>query len=136
MTVIFLARTCSSSICKAGRSNEAPERPPSSLRGARLDAYFESQPHEVYVNPPAGEKLDIHTQGYVGNLSLFGLKPHAMAGHPPPLATDIYVEYDISHLVRDAMANNPKNLTVGLVPRGLFDARGEPLPCRRRRKAR
>ena len=26
------------------------------------------------------------------------------------------------------MANNPKDLTVVLVPRGLFDARGEPLP--------
>jgi hypothetical protein len=36
--------------------------------------------YEVYVNPLAGEKLDIHATGYVGNLSLFGLKPHAMAG--------------------------------------------------------
>jgi hypothetical protein len=83
--------------------------------------------YEVYVNPPPGEKLDIHTPGYVGNLSLFGLKPHAMAGHPPP-AKDIYVEYDISQLVREAMAGNPKDLTVVLVPRGLFGANGEPLP--------
>ncbi len=84
--------------------------------------------YEVYVNPPPGEKLNIHTPGYVGNLSLFGLKPHAMAGHPPPPARDIYVEYDISRLLREAMAGNPKDLTVVLVPRGLFGANGEPLP--------
>jgi hypothetical protein len=51
-----------------------------------------------------------------------------MAGHPPPPARDIYVEYDISQLVREAMAGNPKDLTVVLVPRGLFGANGEPLP--------
>jgi hypothetical protein len=62
-----------------------------------------------------------------GNLSLFALKPHAMAGRPPP-ARDIYVDYDISHLVREAIAGNPKDLTVVPVPRGLLDARGEPLP--------
>jgi len=84
--------------------------------------------YEVYVNPPPGEKLDIHTPGYAGNLALFGLKPHAMPGHPPPPARDIYVEYDISQLVRDALAANPKDLTVELVPRGLFGPNGEPLP--------
>ncbi|MBU6464146.1 MAG: tyrosinase family protein [Bradyrhizobium sp.] len=84
--------------------------------------------YEVYVNPPAGEKLDVHAPGYVGNLSLFGLKPHAMEGHAQPAAKDIYVEYDISHLVNQAMAVNSKELTVVLVPRGLFDAQGEPLP--------
>ena len=84
--------------------------------------------YEVYVNPLAGEKLDIHGTGYVGNLSLFGLKPHAMAGHPQPPTRDIYVEYDISHLVREAIVRNPKDLTVVLVPRGLFDVSGEPLP--------
>jgi hypothetical protein len=84
--------------------------------------------YEVYVSPPPGEKLDIHTPGYVGNLALFGLKPHAMAGHPPPPARDIYVEYDISQLVPELLAGNPKDLTVVLVPRGLFGANGEPLP--------
>ena len=84
--------------------------------------------YEVYVNPPPSEKLDIHTPGYVGNLALFGLKPHPMAGHPPPTARDIYVQYDISQLVREALAGNPKELTVVLVPRGLFGANGEPLP--------
>jgi hypothetical protein len=84
--------------------------------------------YEVYVNPLAGEKLEIHAPGYVGNLSLFGLQPHAMAGNPSPPARDIYVDYDISHLVREAMAGNLTALTVVLVPRGLFDASGEPLP--------
>jgi tyrosinase len=84
--------------------------------------------YEVYVNPPAGEKLDVQSPNYVGNLSLFGLKPHAMAGHAMPAAKDIYVEYDISHLVNTATAGNAKDLTVVLVPRGLFDAEGKPLP--------
>jgi hypothetical protein len=84
--------------------------------------------YEVYVNPSAGEKLDVQSPSYVGNLSLFGLKPHAMAGHPAPAAKDIYVEYDISHLVNAATAGNAKDLSVVLVPRGLFDAQGEPLP--------
>jgi hypothetical protein len=30
--------------------------------------------------------------------------------------------------VRDALAANPKDLTVELVPRGLFGPNGEPLP--------
>jgi hypothetical protein len=84
--------------------------------------------YEVYANPPAGEKLNMHTPGYVGNLALFGLKPHAMAGHPPPPARDIFIDYDISQLVRGALAGNPKTLTVVLVPRGLSGANGEPLP--------
>jgi tyrosinase len=84
--------------------------------------------YEVYVNPPAGERLDINTPGYVGNLSLFGLKPHAMAGHAAPEAKDIYVEYDISQLLREALTVNRQALTVILVPRGLFDERGDPLP--------
>jgi tyrosinase len=84
--------------------------------------------YEVYVNPPSGEKLDIHMQGYVGNLSLFGLRPHATAGQPQPPTKDIYVEYDISHLVREAMAANAKEFVVVLTPRGLFSPDGEPLP--------
>jgi Common central domain of tyrosinase/Polyphenol oxidase middle domain len=84
--------------------------------------------YEVYVNPPAGEKLDVHTPGYVGNLSLFGLKPHPMPGHQPAPAKDIYVDYDISHLVRQVMGGNPNDLTVVFVPHGLFGANGEPLP--------
>lgn len=84
--------------------------------------------YDIFINLPEGAKLDIHTPGYAGNLSLFGLKPHAMAGHPPAAATNIFVESDISHLIGNVVAGNPKNLTVVLVPRGLFDANGEPLP--------
>lgn len=36
--------------------------------------------YEVYINPPAGLKLDIHSPAYVGNLALFGLKPQAKGG--------------------------------------------------------
>jgi len=84
--------------------------------------------YEVYINPPQGEPLDAHNPGYVGNLSLFGLNPHAMPGHPPPPAGDVFVEFDISHLASEVMAGNPKDLAVVLVPRGLFGVNGEPLP--------
>jgi tyrosinase len=84
--------------------------------------------YEVYLNPPQGEPLDVHNPGYVGNLSLFGLNPHAVPGHPAPPAGDVFVQYDISHLASEIMAGNPKDLTVALVPRGLFGANGEPLP--------
>jgi hypothetical protein len=33
--------------------------------------------YEVYINPIAGEKPDTHAPSYLGNLSLFGLTPHA-----------------------------------------------------------
>jgi hypothetical protein len=84
--------------------------------------------YEVYINPPAAAKLDINSPSYVGNFALFGLKPHAMAGHPQPPPKDIYAEYDVSRVLREEMAGHPKDLAVVLVPRGLFDARGEPLP--------
>ncbi|MGC1550075.1 MAG: tyrosinase family protein [Rhodanobacter sp.] len=83
--------------------------------------------YEVYINPPAGKNLDIHTPGYIGNLALFALKPHAMGGHPAA-TRDIYIDYDISHLMHGVMAGNPQDITVVLVPRGLFNAQGEPLP--------
>jgi Common central domain of tyrosinase/Polyphenol oxidase middle domain len=83
--------------------------------------------YEVYLNPPAGTKLGSDTPGYVGTLSPFGLKPHAMAGRPAPVQ-NVYAEYDISRLVGEAVARDPKGLAVVLVPRGLFDLRGEPLP--------
>jgi hypothetical protein len=87
--------------------------------------------YEVYVNPTAGEKLDIHNPGYVGTLSFFGLKPHSMPGHTPPAANNPFAEYDISKLVRDLTARgswNTKEMSVTLVPRGLVGGDGEPLP--------
>jgi hypothetical protein len=84
--------------------------------------------YEVYLNPPADKNLDIHSPGYVGNLALFGLKHHAThAGHAQTPG-EIFVDYDISHLVRAALAQSEKTLNVVLVPRGLFDAKGNPLP--------
>lgn len=88
--------------------------------------------YEVYLNPPAKQslnRLNIRSPGYVGNLALFGLKPHAMPGRSvSPAAEGIFVQYDISYLVGDALLRNPNALNVVLVPRGLFDRRGEPLP--------
>jgi hypothetical protein len=84
-------------------ANNAPRQVFLRLDGIRYDK-SSGVYYEVYVNPPAGEKLDIHTLCYVGNLSLFALKPHAMPGHQPPPARDVCVEYDISHLAREAMA--------------------------------
>jgi hypothetical protein len=83
--------------------------------------------YEVYVNPPPGEALNIHTPGYVGNLALFGLKPHAMPGHAAP-AGDIHVDFDVSPALSEVGVANQKGLAVVLVPRGLFDDKGEPLP--------
>ncbi len=84
--------------------------------------------YEVYLDPPEGETLSIKTPGYVGNLSLFGLKSHALAGHPAPRNTSTFVEFNIAARLKPLIAHNPKALSVVLVPRGLFDASGEPLP--------
>jgi Common central domain of tyrosinase/Polyphenol oxidase middle domain/Protein of unknown function (DUF_B2219) len=83
--------------------------------------------YEVYVNPPPGEALNIHAPGYVGNLALFGLKPHAMPGHTAP-AGDIHVDFDVSPALSEVGVANQKGVSVVLVPRGLFDDKGEPLP--------
>ena len=84
--------------------------------------------YEVYVNPEPGAKLDIHSPGYVGNLSFFGLKPHAIAGHAMAAAGPINVDFDISAVLRETMVGDSKDLNVVLVPRGLFDSNDEPLP--------
>jgi tyrosinase len=107
-------------------ANNAPRQVYLRLDDIRIDQ-MSGVFYEVFVNPPEGSKFDMHTPGYVGSLGLFGLKPHAMAGRPAP-AQNIYAEYDISRLVGDALARDPKGLTIVLVPRGLFDLRGNPLP--------
>jgi hypothetical protein len=93
------------------------------IRAANVGGVY----YEVYLNPAAGATLDIHAKGYVGNLSLFGLQPHTMGGHAAS-SKDIYTEFDISRLVGDAIGRNGQQLDVVLVPRGLFDLRGQPLP--------
>ncbi len=86
--------------------------------------------YEVYVDPPKGQTLDPSTPGYVGNLSLFGLKPHTMPGHPAMPANDVYVDYDVSQIVRQAPIKG--SLSITLVPRGLFDMNQQPLPVQAR----
>jgi hypothetical protein len=84
--------------------------------------------YEVYLNPPK-EPLSIHTRGYVGNLSLFGLKPHQMNGRMSAMPVNgVFVQYDISQLIRTAVDASDTRLSVVLVPRGLFDLHGDPLP--------
>jgi Common central domain of tyrosinase/Polyphenol oxidase middle domain len=84
--------------------------------------------YEVYVDAPVQTAVSIHTPGYVGNLSLFGLNPHRVNGAPMPPHSDVFVEYNISRLVPRLIQLNLTAVNVTLVPRGLFDARGNPLP--------
>jgi hypothetical protein len=83
--------------------------------------------YAIFIDPPAGRKLDSHTPGFVGNLSLFSLAPHRMPGGMP-MPGDIFVDYDISHLASEILARNADELSVVLVPRGLVGPNGEPLP--------
>jgi hypothetical protein len=83
--------------------------------------------YAIYLDPPAGLKLDSHTPGFVGNLSLFSLVPHRMPGGKP-MPGDIFVDYNISSLVGLILDRNPDEVSVVLVPRGLVGPDGEPLP--------
>jgi len=83
------------------------------------------------LNPPQGEKFDYHSTNFVGTLSLFGLKPHAMSGDTSAAAKPAFAEYDITRPVRDLRTRggwNARALSVVLVPRGLVGRDGEPLP--------
>jgi len=87
--------------------------------------------YEVYLDLPAGEKPEAKSPNFVGALSPFALKPHAAPGHPLKVASKVAAEYDISNIVRMLSARgawNAKEATVTLVPRGLVDREGEPLP--------
>ena len=97
----------------------------------RLDDIRTEKPpsfyYSIYLNPPAGQKLDSQTPGFVGNFSLFSLVPHRMPGGKP-MAGDVFVDYNISSLVGLILDRNPDEVLVVLVPRGLVDAHGGPLP--------
>jgi len=97
----------------------------------RLDDIRTEKPpsfyYAIYLDPPVGQELDSHTPGFVGNFSLFSLVPHRMPGGKPMLG-DVFVDYNISSLVGLILDRNPDEVIVVLVPRGLVDARGEPLP--------
>ena len=84
--------------------------------------------YEIYIDPPATGTLTASSPGFVGNLSLFGLKPHTVAGHAMPMPSDIFVDFNVTSLLSTRMASNPKELSVVLVPRGLFSPSGEPMP--------
>ena len=86
--------------------------------------------YAIYINPPAGQKIDEHTPGFVGNLSLFSMAPHRMANGTVMPSTEISVNYDVSRLVSDILRNSDE-LSAVLVPRGLVGPNGEqaPLPA-------
>jgi hypothetical protein len=84
--------------------------------------------YAIYLDPPAGQKLDSHTPGFVANFSLFSLVAHRMPGGKA-MAGDIFVDYDISPLVGVILDRNPDEVSVVLVPtRGLVGPDGEPVP--------
>jgi len=98
----------------------------------RIDDIRTEQPpsfyYAIFLDPPAGQKLDSHTPGFVGNLSLFSLVPQRMPGGEPMAAGDIFIDYDISPLLGRILDRNPDEVSVVLVPRGLVGPDGEPAP--------
>ena len=83
--------------------------------------------YAIYLNPPTGQKIDEHTPGFVGNLSLFSIAPHRMPDGMPMPRGKISVNYDVSRLANELLRDS-KELSVVLVPRGLVGPNGEPAP--------
>jgi Common central domain of tyrosinase/Polyphenol oxidase middle domain len=94
------------------------------IRTEKPPSYY----YAIYLNPPAGEKLGSQTPGFVGNLSLFSMVPHRMAGGKPMAMGKIVADYDISRLVGQILERDADEVQVVLVPRGLVDRNGEQLP--------
>jgi hypothetical protein len=86
--------------------------------------------YAIYLNPPAGQKLDEHTPGFVGNLSLFSMAPHRIPGGMPMPHGEMSVNYDVSRLA-DQILRDSNELSVVLAPRGLVGPNGEPAPLPR-----
>lgn len=84
--------------------------------------------YAIYIDPPQGRDLDSRTPGFVGNLSLFSLVPHRVPGGKAMPMGNIFVDYDISRLLSAIVERNASDLAVVLIPRGLVDANGKPLP--------
>jgi len=84
--------------------------------------------YAVFIDPPEGQKLDSDTPGFAGNLSLFSLVPHEMPGGHPMPAVNVFIDFDISPLLGSILERGSSELKVVLVPRGLVDANGNPLP--------
>jgi tyrosinase len=83
--------------------------------------------YAIYLNPQAGQKIDEHTPGFVGNLSLFSMARHRMPSGVPMPGGEMSVNYDVSRLA-DRILRNSDELSVVLVPRGLVGPGGEPAP--------
>ena len=94
------------------------------IRTEKPPSYY----YAIYLNPPAGQKIDEHTPGFVGNLSLFSMAAHRMPGGMPMAGGEMSVEYDVSRFASQILERDAEELSVVLVPRGLVGADGEPLP--------
>lgn len=98
----------------------------------RIDDIHTNKPpefyYDVFVDPPHGQELDSETPGFVGNLSLFSLAPHEMRGGQPMSTDNVFIDFDISHLLGSILEHRGLAVSVILVPRGLVDASGNPLP--------
>ena len=73
--------------------------------------------YAIYLNPPADEKINEHTPGFVGNLSLFSMAPHRMPGGMAMPRQEMSVNYDVSRLTSELLREK-RELSVVLVPRG------------------
>src|SRR6516165_2046192 len=93
------------------------------IRTEKPPSYY----YAIYLNPQAGQKIDEHTPGFVGNLSLFSMARHRMPSGVPTPGGEMSVNYDVSRLA-DQILRNTDELSVVLVPRGLVGAGGEPAP--------
>jgi hypothetical protein len=93
------------------------------IRTEKPPSYY----YAIYLNPPAGQKIDEHTPGFVGNLSLFSMARHRMPSGMPMPGGEMSVNYDVSRLA-DQILRNSDELSVVLAPRGLVGLGGEPSP--------
>ncbi len=93
------------------------------IRTEKPPSYY----YAIYLNPPDGQKIDEHTPGFVGNLSLFSMAGHRMPNGMTMRGQEMSVNYDVSRLA-DQILKNSDQLSVVLVPRGLVGAGGEPAP--------
>ena len=84
--------------------------------------------YAVFIDPPEGQKLDSETPGFAGDLSPFSLVPHEMHGGQPMPTANVFFDFDISPLLGSMLARRARTVSVVLVPRGLVDANGNPLP--------
>jgi tyrosinase len=83
--------------------------------------------YAIYLNPPVEQKIDEHTPGFVGNLSLFSMARHRLPNGMPMPGGVMSVDYDVSRLINELLRNSDV-LSVVLVPRSLVGPNGEPAP--------